>query len=164
MGKPTWSAKPFSAIFAVDISDPCTLPQFNETQMNSLKKIAVALVSSLALAGTAHAADLPVATDRLPDELQGCWKWNDMKLDKADSIYNRNPAGAQDCKGFGNMLISGDRYVMNHGDGEIHCRLRSVISERRGEYLFRFQCGDEPAFKSTMTLRDNELTVRETTN
>ena len=92
MGKPTWSAKPFSAIFAVDISDPCTLPQFNETQMNSLKKIAVALVGSLALAGTAQAADLPVATDRLPDELQGCWKWNDMKLDKADSIYNRNPA------------------------------------------------------------------------
>jgi hypothetical protein len=65
---------------------------------------------------------------------------------------------------FGNMLISSDRYVMNNGDGEIHCRLRGVISERRGEYLFRFQCGGEPAFKSTMTLRDNELTVRETTN
>jgi hypothetical protein len=67
-------------------------------------------------------------------------------------------------KGFGNMLISSDRYVMNNGDGEIDCRLRSVIFERRGEYRFRFQCGDEPAFKSTMTLRDNELTVRETTN
>ena len=132
--------------------------------MNSLKKDAVALITSLALAGSAHTADLPVATDRLPDELQGCWKWNDTKLDKADSIYNRNPTGAQDCKGFGNMLISSDRYVMNNGDGEIHCRLRGVISERRGEYLFRFQCGGEPAFKSTMTLRDNELTVRETTN
>jgi len=37
--------------------------------MNSLKKIAAALITSLALAGTAHTADLPVATDRLPDEL-----------------------------------------------------------------------------------------------
>jgi hypothetical protein len=25
-------------------------------------------------AGTAQTADLPVATDRLPDELLGCWK------------------------------------------------------------------------------------------
>ena len=132
--------------------------------MNSLKKIAAALITSLALAGTAHTADLPVATDRLPDELLGCWKWNDTKLDKLDSIYNRNRTSAEDCKGFGNMLISSDRYVMNNGDGEINCRLRSVIYERRGQYLFRFQCGDEPAFKSTMTLSDNELTVRETTN
>jgi hypothetical protein len=94
----------------------------------------------------------------------GCWRWNDTKLDKLDSIYNRNRTSAEDCKGFGNMLISSDRYVMNNGDGEISCRLRSVIYERRGQYLFRFQCGDEPAFKSTMTLRDNELTVRDTTN
>jgi hypothetical protein len=59
------------------------------------------------------------------------------------------------------MLISSDRYMMNNGDGEIDCRLRSVIFERRGEYRFRFQCGDEPAFKSTMTLRDNELSKRD---
>jgi hypothetical protein len=26
-----------------------------------------------------------------------------IRLDKGDSIYNRNPAGAKDFKGFGNM-------------------------------------------------------------
>jgi hypothetical protein len=32
---------------------------------------------------------------------------------------------------------------MNNSDGEIDCRLRSVIFERRGEYRFRFECGEE---------------------
>ena len=53
--------------------------------MNSLKKIAAALISSLALVGTGQTADLPVATDRLPDELLGCWKWNDTKLETSAS-------------------------------------------------------------------------------
>jgi hypothetical protein len=30
-----------------------------------------------------------------------------IRLDKGDSIYNRNPAGAKDFKGFGNMARSG---------------------------------------------------------
>ena len=52
--------------------------------MNSLKKIAAALITNLALAGIAHTADLPVATDRLPDEL----------LERISAELNRDsPAG-----------------------------------------------------------------------
>ena len=98
--------------------------------MNSLKKIAAALITSLGLAGTAQTADLPVATDRLPDELLGCWKWNDTKLDKLDSIYNRNRASAEDCKGFGNMLISSDRYERRRRNklSPAQCHLRKTWS------------------------------------
>jgi hypothetical protein len=131
--------------------------------MNSLKEIAVALITSLALAGTAHTADLPVATDRLPDELLGCWKWNDTKLDKLDSIYNRNRASAEDCKGFGNMLISSDRYVMNNGDGEIDCR-HVVLFSKDVASIGSGSIAATNLLKSTMTLSYNELTVRETTN
>jgi hypothetical protein len=76
-------------------------------------------------------------------------------------FINRNRITAEDCKGFGNMLISSDRYEINNGAGKIDCRLRSVVSAKPGQYRFRFQCGDEPVFTSTMTLRGNELTVRE---
>ena len=101
-------------------------------------------------ADTAHAAE------RLPDELQGCWRWTNGT--KVDAFYDR--VSADECKGFGKMLISSDGYGMN--DGDIDCRLRSIVSAKPGQYRLRFQCIGGPVFTSTMALRGNQLTVRET--
>ena len=105
------------------------------------------LVAALTTGAAARAAD------RLPDELLGCWEWS--KGTETDAIYNR--VSAENCKA---LLISTNGYKT--GEDGMDCRLRSVLSAKLGRYRFRFQCVGGPMFTSTMMLRGNQLTVRET--
>jgi len=90
--------------------------------MNALRKAMATLITAITLAGSADAGD------RLPVELLGCWKWHGSDGPRlSNAVYHRNQVSAENCKGSDNMLIFSDRYGMNNGDGEIDCRLRSVI-------------------------------------
>lgn len=113
----------------------------------------------LALAATA--AGSAFADDRMPNEIQGCWKWLDSGGGNRapDAIYRRSPDTV--CKN--GMLIAADHYDLNTESGITRCNLVKVFGARPGKYRLAIRCGQEAvAFVSNMTLNGDQLTIRET--